>query len=772
MSSSLPSTTGSRFSVESGDVVPLSPLVEGGGPLLHEDDGRTLPLPLPPAANSANSAAGSDLVDGAAAPQATRQGRAAARPRADFSPSGPSAVDAADFDPRLVQETQQQIKILVDEIVQLAKQDLSISEFYQGFATRCVTALSSIGGAVWLKEGHQLNLEQQINLAQTGLPAEGPAAYQHDRLLKQVFQDGQPTLVLPATVSTSEDSGNPTPLLLILAPIMVEGQTLGLIEIFQRPVTGPVTQRGYLRFLVQMAEIAGQYHKSRRLRELDERQNLWGRLDQFLQCIHESLDTTRTVYNLANEGRRLIDCDRVSVALAEGTQLKVVATSGLDRVHRRADQVRLMEQLTTVVCRAKQPLFYVGPTDDLSPQIEECLEAYLDLAHSKSVAIVPLVHCPPVADDQTDLTKARQAAQVKKKLLGALIIEQLTDQRIPEEKHKRIELVTQHGASALANALDHNGIFLLPLWKTLGKGAWLTSSANLPKTALATVVVVVAILVLCLFPYSFTMPAKGILQPVVRHEIYALTEGLVTEIPLPNQQNVIVTAGQRLLTASNRDYDAEYRSLVGKLTETRELFMEKERSETLITDRLERMKAQAEIQQLKSDYDTMWDRAKILEDKLKLLEIDSPISGQIIHWNLRQTLLGRWLLGGERLMTIVDLEGPWELELYLPERGAIHVLERFRNSESSVQVSFTLASHPGQTYTGTVTQIEERADVHEVHGNCLRMLVTFDEQQVPPALRRPGTGVTAKLHCGERPLGFVMFREVWETMQAQVLFWL
>lgn len=715
------------------------------GPRLHEEDGSSRAMPLPP--------------------------RSAVRRSSDAG-AGSVPDSGAEVDPRLVQETQEQIKSLVDEIVQLAKQDLSVSEFYQGFATRCVSALSSIGAAVWLKQRQALNLEQQINLAQTGLPQEGPGAYQHDRLLKRIFQDGQPTLVLPSTVNSTDDSGNPTPLLLILAPIQCDGQVVGLIEIFQRPVAGPVTQRGYLRFLVQMAEVAGQYHRNRRLRELDEKQNLWGRLDQFLRCVHESLDVKQTAYNLANEGRRLVECDRVSVALAEGTKLKVLATSGLDRVHRRADQIRLMEQLTTVVCRAKQPLFYVGPTEELPPQIEQCLEEYLDLSHSKAVAIVPLVHAPPVNDDQTDLTKARQAAQVKKKLLGALIIEQLGDQRIPEEKSNRIELVTRHGAAALANALEHQSVFLLPLWQAMGKLSWLTAPANLPKTGLATAAIVIAALVMVLLPYSFTMSARGIIQPVQRHEVYAQTEGLVTEIPLPNQQNVMVQAGQRLIATTNRDLDAEYLSLIGKMEETKELFQEKERSERLLTDRLEKMKVSAEIQLLGADYNTMWERAKIVLDKREQLNIDSPLDGQIINWNLRQTLMGRWLLGGERLMTVVDLNGPWELELYLPERGAVHVLRQVRESETPVEVTFQLASHPGQTYRGTIAQVDQRAEVHEVHGNSIRVLVRFDDQQVPEFLRRPGTGVTAKIHCGQRPLGYVLFREVWETVQAQVLFWL
>lgn len=758
--SSPSSSANPHFGPESGVVLP--PGTERSGPVLHEADGSTISLPMPPT--------GADQA-GLAPPEATiKSARSRQRERADLSSADTGA--GPEIDPKLVQETQQQIKQLVEEIAQLANQNLTPSEFYQGFTTRCVSALSSIGGAIWLKERQQLNLEQQINLAQTGLPVDGPGAYQHDRLLKQVFQDGQPTLALPSTVNSSDDSGNPTPLLLILAPIMYDGQVIGLIEIFQRPVTGPVTQRGYLRFLVQMAEMAGRYHKNRRLRELDEQQDLWGRLDQFLQCLHESLDTQRTAYNLANDGRRLIDCDRVSVALAEGTRLKIIATSGLDRVHRRADQVRLMEQLTTVVCRAKQPLYYVGPTDELPPQIEECLEAYLDLSHSKAVAIVPLVHGPKSADDQTDLTKARQAAQVKKRLLGALIIEQLTDQRIPEEKTRRIDLVALHGASALANSLEHNGLFLMPLWKLLGKLSWLTAPSNLPKTGIASVAIIVAMILLFLFPYSFTMPAKGILQPVNRYEVYSQTAGLVTEIPLPEHQNVIVTAGQTLLKTTNRDFMSEYQTLVGKMNETMQLMGEKKRTEGLVTDRLDQLKVQGEIKQLSSDYDSMWEQASILHDKLGLLEIQAPIAGQIINWNFRETLMGRWLLGGERLMTVVDLNGPWELELYLPERGAVHVLKQVRESEDPVQVSFTLASQPGQTYTGTIEQIDQRAEVREIHGNSLRLIVTFDKQQVPEELRRPGTGITAKIHCGQRPLGYVLFREVWETAQAQILFWL
>lgn len=782
-----------------------------GGPVLHEDDGQTSPLPLPASvrqlASSGPEFRGPEVTPGAAsdailpdleaantdsentdsentdsANNRPVKNKAVKNKPVENKPveqpveqdrSGVASPErSGDVDPRMVQETQQQIKALVDEMVALARREVPPAEFYYGFATRCVTALSAIGAAIWLRDGQQLQLEQQVNLAQTGLPSQGEGALLHDQLLKRVFRDAEPMVVLPGTSNSSEASGNPTSLLLLLVPIVEEGQPQGLIEIFQRPGAGPVTQRGYLRFLSQMSDIAAGYHRQRRWRDLEAKQQLWGQFDQFLRCVHESLDVSRTTMHVVNEGRRLIDCDRVSVALARGAQLRISATSGLDRVHRRADQIRLMEQLVTAVCRAKQPLYYAGPTDDLPPQIEQALQAYLDVSHSQALAIVPLVHAPKAVDDQVELTKARQAIHVKKKLIAALIVEQMSERQLTEDKRHRIGLVTEHGAAALANALDHHSVFLLPVWRFLGRGASLFAPGALPKTAAVAVVTALVLAVMMLFPYDFTMSAKGVIQPAVRHEVYSQVEGVVSKIPLPNQQNVLVTAGQRLVEMTNRDMESEYTTLVGKMQETSELYQQKVQSEKLLTERLEKMQLQAEIQQLESDFRTMEARAEILREKLRSLMIDAPIDGQIVHWNLRQTLMGRPLLAGERLMTVVDLQGPWELELYLPERGASHVLQQARDSAESIQVEFQLASHPGETYLGRVTHIDQRAEVHERHGNCLKVLVAFEDQQVPESLRRTGTGVTAKLHCGRRPLGYVWFREVWETLQSQVLFWI
>src|SRR5437868_6100028 len=67
-------------------------------------------------------------------------------------------------DPQLVAEVKHEINALVQEVTQLAAQDLSPGEFYRGFLPRVVSAMAAVGGAVWTRtDGGQLRVEYQAN---------------------------------------------------------------------------------------------------------------------------------------------------------------------------------------------------------------------------------------------------------------------------------------------------------------------------------------------------------------------------------------------------------------------------------------------------------------------------------------------------------------------------------------------------------------------------------------------------------------------------------
>ena len=96
------------------------------------------------------------------------------------------------INPELIEQTKQQIRSLVNEIAQLARQDIGAAEFYSEFLNRVVTALAAVGGAVWtVAEGGGLQLEYQVNLRETHLGENEEDTARHGRLLHKVLRSGE-----------------------------------------------------------------------------------------------------------------------------------------------------------------------------------------------------------------------------------------------------------------------------------------------------------------------------------------------------------------------------------------------------------------------------------------------------------------------------------------------------------------------------------------------------------------------------------------------------
>ncbi|MDG1875069.1 MAG: hypothetical protein P8J27_14245 [Mariniblastus sp.] len=476
----------------------------------------------------------------------------------------PRSTHRETVDAKLVNQTKNQIRLLVQEIADLAKSDCSVEEFYEGFLTRTTNALASTGGAIWVRDSidEPLKLHYHINLKQTNLATDKKAQSQHSRLLCKLAEQGEPTLVSPASGSADEMSGNPTDSLLVVGPLKIDNATLGLVEIFQRPGAGPTTQRGYLRFLMQMCDIASDFLCNRRIRSFAQQQMMWQQLEHFMRLIHQGLDTDQTVFTLANEGRRLIDCDRCSVAIGYGRNCLIKAVSGLDSIERRAEQVKKLSSLSASVVRTGQPLWYTGEDDELPPQLEKKMHAYVDKSHTKMLAIIPLFESDK---DSEDTAPASPRDREKRKPMGALVVEQLKDSRITPGLKKRTEIVVQHGQTALTNATEHNRIFLMPVWKGLGKLTRAFDTGNRLKSATIIGFLVGISAFLCLFPYSFGLGANGSLTPQTQREIFSQTSGTMIEVNVSDSGDTVVETGSVLAVLKNTDIELEISKLIGEI---------------------------------------------------------------------------------------------------------------------------------------------------------------------------------------------------------------
>ncbi len=702
---------------------------------------------------------------------AATTGEVSGTSRRRFSASSQHGHDETNpLDRQLIQETREQIRAMVAEITELSQSNCSAIEFYQGFLTRTTTALASQGGAIWsVNDEGSLTLQHQINLGQIGL-ADNPQAQQsHSRLLHHLLEAGEPQLIQPQSSSESgEGFSNPTDCLLLIGPLQVEQKVVGLVEIFQRGGAGPTTQRGYLRFLVQMCKVASDYLRNEQLRRYADQQSTWQRLQSFVRAIHGSLNTQETLFAIANEGRRLIDCDRVSVALQSGARMQVRTMSGLDTIERRAEQIKKLSRLATTVTRAGQPMWYSGDDSQLPPQIEKQLHEYLDVSHARLVVIEPLREVPRVASTETPADTREAPAG---RIIGALIVEQLSEAEDNSRLRQRVQTVTTHSNDALTNAITHSSMFLAPLWTWLGKTAAVTSLRNLPKTLLVIVTLLTLLALMWLVPRPFTLGANGKLVPQNRSEVWANLDGVLAEIRIPEDADAIVNAGDVLAVMTNNDLLVEIRNLQGQLDKSQEEVNKLKRAQHAQMTAAEQRMIGGELAEAETLRESLLRQLELKMNKAELLNVRAPVSGHIFNWQLRQNLLRRPVSRGQNLMTIVHPDTPWQLELEFPERRVAHLLQACRQTDHPLNVTFTLASHPGHEYTGRLSRIDNKLDVRSDEGNAVLVRVAFDADQFPGDLLRSGTRVTAQIHAGSRSVGYVWFHELMETIHATWLLW-
>ena len=683
--------------------------------------------------------------------------------------------ESSSVDTQYVQATKQQVRNMVAEIAQLAKSDADAAQFYEVLLTRAVSALVATGGAIWMLDDEQrLQLKYQINLQGTGLAENEEAQLKHHRLLQHSLKESEGMLVAPQSGGEGDKEGaNLTDWLLVLGPVVSDRAVRGVIEIFQRPGAGPVTQRGYLRFLLQLCELAGNYLASQKLRSFEDRQTLWGQLEHFTQAVHASLDPLRTAYTVVNEGRRLIECDRVSLAITRGRKCRIEAISHQDTIDRRSNIVVLLSQLATRVVATGEPLWYVGNTEDMPPQVEEAIHHYVDESHAKVVGVLPLLK---------PLDQEREAGDEEEEeedtVVGALIVEQFDQTSLSDRVRKRVEVVKDHAASAMANALEHDGIFLMPVWRTIGKWRWIVRAKTLPKTAAVAALIGMLILALILIPIDFEIEARGQLRPADRQDIFVEEGGLINEIYPNIHHGTRVQKGQPLLKLSSLDLEGQLTDIQGQLNATGEQLRWINNSLAGGSDDLplsERHRLRGQQMQLQKTSQSLSKQLDVLHEKEKRLVIKSPMSGQIVTWDVRQRLYGRTVEPGQIVLSVAQPEKDWELELEVPDDKIGYIAERevelaTETPPRTITVTYILATEPDREMEGKIKEIQQTAEVRKDQDNTVLVLVKIDRDLIDPQQLRMGTSVSGKLDCGRRSIGFVLFHDLMAWIQTKILF--
>ena len=403
-------------------------------------------------------------------------------------------------------------------------------------------------------------------------------------------------------------------------------------------------------------------------------------------------------------------------------------------------------------------------TNQLAPQTEQTIDKYLDQAQSRACAVLPLAFKPDAPQGEM------QSRTTSPQIVGALICDEFHGS-FDEGFAQRADALADHAATALHNALEYHSLYLLPVWRALGKMSWLVKARTLPKTVAALLCIAALVAAAVFIQADFEVEGRGRLQPALRRVVYARMDGVVDRLHVKHGQ--MVHQGDLLAELRNTSHEYQRATVLGELQTTQKRLASAQAT-VLTTDRdtaanrARYSQLAAEIEQLTTEQRSLQQRFDLLTQQQSDLKVVSPIEGQVLTWDVSELLEDRPVTHGQALLTVADTTGPWVLEILLPDKRIGYVRASRQELKPDLDVSFILATDPGHARVGKIKDVALSAEIDEELGSTVLITVAIDHEQV--AELRPGATVIAKIDCGRRSLGYVWLHEFIAFVQSRILF--
>src|SRR5262245_7579970 len=571
----------------------------------------------------------------------------------------------------------------MQEAARLAGADLPPTAFFEQLLKVTREGIGAPAGAVWMRTPQGfLQLQCQEHIEHVGLDNHKNGRQSHNELLRQAFQTAKPILLEPfgsTGILEGIPAGNPTELVVLLAPVMLaEKPCAGLLEIWQEPRWNAAAQRTFLNYLVQMAGYASAYIRNQQGRQVQGQEQIWQALEAFACRVHATLNPTEVAYEVANEGRRLIQCDRLSVALREGKKCRVEAVSGADVVEKRSTQVMLMRRLFDAVVKWDEKLVYRGTKDDaLPPKVLEALDEYLAESQSKLLVLVPLHD-----DREKGGEKERPAG---KRARSALLMECFEPPTSVEPLLGRLDVISRHAVTALYNSEEMKRIPLGLLWKPLRAVQQGIGGRTRFWTLTITALVLALVSALVFIPYPLKMDAKAKMLPAERRHIYVPFEGRIDKFVVDNDSTV--KPGQPLAEM----FSDELRSQLNKI------YTDIESSRAKIQNAKSQLSKPGAKQDEAQYAETILveevklrENAKLLRKMQEQYHCDTNVPGRYMvvapqstgtrlaaaaQWKIltgadfKDPLVARTVKQSEPILRVGETNGDWELVVKIPQKN-------------------------------------------------------------------------------------------------------
>ncbi len=480
-------------------------------------------------------------------------------------------------------------------------------------------------------------------------------------------------------------------------------------------------------------------------------------VEHFVWQLHQHVDVKYVASTAVNETRRLLECDRVCLAVRRANSTEVIAISGQDTIARKSNTIRVIREIAEQVITSGQLVQFDGD-ETFSQRDGGSLLAYLGETQARRLQVFPLFACGEI-DFETDRSNTEQVA------FAALVIEQFLEGRGPD--NSELQRLVPHISQATYHALDQEQIFLLPIRRLVGR--WIEKS-KLTRTktrlALAGLAFMIGLLTFVKVPYR--VQATGKLMPSQQFRAYAPFDCEVREILVRTGQHVRST--QPLVKLYDERLETRLLILTNSIEEKKQLLAAHKAQldeNAAALSQTEKIGLSAKIAQNSIEIEGLKLQLESAQRSFEQASVCSEISGTVATFRPEDLLAGRPVARGELLLEVMNEQGPWNLELELPADRFGHLRQATADNPSGVSVTFIQATAPEKTYAGVIQQISTRTSPDEKGSAVILIRASINEGQ---NIRRTiGAEVIAKISCGNKSLGYVWFGDLLDWIRRR--FW-
>lgn len=503
-----------------------------------------------------------------------------------------------------------------------------------------------------------------------------------------------------------------------------------------------------LNVVSAIAETAGEFVRNQDLNRAEVVAQFDSDVLKFSLNAHCSLEPRVVGHHLANDARMLLDCERVSVFMINGTAPRLLAISSVASVEGRSQLVKRMNSMVRRSTVLNEPI--ISDQTSADKRLEQLVESH------RSSTGLPFVFGVPV------YPRPDQAESPSGSPIGFLLAESTQD--IDRVQFARgLSHVGPHAAVSLSNVNTYSRI---PFRRSLGWLGRAFSSANISRLGVAAVLAGVAIAASLLIKADFKVRIPGELRPAVERNVFASQTGVIEEVFVDHGDEVKTNQSLMRIRSSKLEVDLEKASSdVLKLQELKEAKqIALNRVSDVGSDQNLAAQLASEISDLEFQIATSGEKAKFLKQQISELLIVSPIDGQVTTWQAKDSLTTRPVEWGDPIINVAELDGDWNLIFRVPERRIGYVIARKEELESGepLELEFFLESDPTKRYRVEVMKIDRSAVADPELGP-----VTILECRAPDEMvnKRQGATISGDVDCGRKSIWYVWTREMFDSVR-------